>query len=641
MYPRIKTLSSNGKDYQYLVVSESYRNKKGTSTTRDIANFGNISKIDNAKVEKLIKGLMKLFDINSFKLNSDIKIIESLEHGSIILWQHFWNKLGLGNIISKCISKDKKHVSIDVAKYVEMMVVSRNSTPMSKLGTTRWKKRTSYKYMKGYENLPNEVEYYYRAMDYLLPFKEDIEFAIFEKLKDLFSVNVKMTFYDITSTYFHSNNCPISKLGYSRDTRPDLEQIVVGVVTSSEGYPIKHYVFDGNTKDESTVADVIKDLKEKFNIEDTTFVGDRGMISKLNIDTIIKEDFSYIMGVKFRQDEIMDMLFDNIDNLWKDYDIYKNLKIQEKTLNVKNFIVWKVINILEENEMEYTEESIQKLKIFITKLTNKSCIKKEKNKENSLFQNLTAGNSKVKRRISYLLGKYEGKYDNKRRVVVCLNEERQKATRIKRNKKIKKISEELINILEKDKKKIKKNDSEKSLESKILNIFSGYKRQYKKFYNLKDNLNGKSCEIILNSEIITKTEKQDGIFILNTNLSEIVIKKEKIIDSYKNLREVEDLFDDFKNFVDVNPVRHWKENRVRAHVFICILSLLLKRVFEIDSYKSKAVMTSLEEISKLKLILCQVNDEETFKTITVPSSTQSNIFKLVGIKNPISLHKFL
>ena len=96
---------------------------------------------------------MKLFDIDSFKLSSDIKIIESLEHGSIILWQHFWNKLELGNVIRKCISKNKKHVSIDVAKYVEMMVVSRNSTPMSKLGTTRWKDRTSYKYMKNYNDL--------------------------------------------------------------------------------------------------------------------------------------------------------------------------------------------------------------------------------------------------------------------------------------------------------------------------------------------------------------------------------------------------------------------------------------------------------------------------------------------------------
>jgi hypothetical protein len=94
------------------------------------------------------------------------------------------------------------------------------------------------------------------------------------------------------------------------------------------------------------------------------------------------------MGDKFRQDEIMDMIFDDIDNLWKDYDIYKNLKTQEKTLNVKDFIVWKVINILEKNEIKYTKENIQSFKDFIANLTNKSCIKKEQNKEYLLFQNL-------------------------------------------------------------------------------------------------------------------------------------------------------------------------------------------------------------------------------------------------------------
>ncbi|RKY55105.1 MAG: hypothetical protein DRP89_03935 [Candidatus Neomarinimicrobiota bacterium] len=56
----------------------------------------------------------------------------------------------------------------------------------------------------------------------------------------------------------------------------------------------------------------------------------------------------------------------------------------------------------------------------------------------------------------------------------------------------------------------------------------------------------------------------------------------KVVESYKNLKEVEMLFDDLKNFVDKRPIRHWLEVRVRAHVFICVLALLLKRIFEIN-----------------------------------------------------------
>ncbi len=104
-------------------------------------------------------------------------------------------------------------------------------------------------------------------MDHLLSVKDDLELAIFEKLKDLFSINVKLTFYDITSSFFYTDNCEIGENGYSRDNRPEREQIVIGVVTSFEGYPIKHYVFEGNRKDETTVKDVVKELKSAYNIQ--------------------------------------------------------------------------------------------------------------------------------------------------------------------------------------------------------------------------------------------------------------------------------------------------------------------------------------------------------------------------------------
>lgn len=62
------------------------------------------------------------------------------------------------------------------------------------------------------------------------------------------------------------------------------------------------------------------------------------------------------------------------------------------------------------------------------------------------------------------------------------------------------------------------------------------------------------------------------------------------------------IFDDLKHFVDIHPVRHWKEVRVRSHVFLCILALLLKRIFEVNCMNGKTCMQPLEEISKSKLI---------------------------------------
>jgi transposase len=196
--------------------------------------------------------------------------------------------------------------------------------------------------MNGYCDVPREVEYFYRSMDYLLKAKDEIESRLFDRLQNLFSINVRLTFYDITSTYFHTDSCPLSFNGLSRDHRPDKKQIVIGVVTSYEGYPLKHYVFEGNTKDETTVAEVVRRLKKDYHIEETTFVGDRGMISRLNLERIEAEEFDYIMGVKHRQDEMMPMLLADPE-LFRDGVIdCKGLKIVNRHICIKDFLVWKI-----------------------------------------------------------------------------------------------------------------------------------------------------------------------------------------------------------------------------------------------------------------------------------------------------------
>ena len=648
MFPRIKNSETRGKRYEYLLISESVW-RKGKSTTRDIAQLGNLENLDKSKIQQLISGLSRLFEIDDFKTSNDIDVLESLEHGNIILWRKLWNILKIGQTIKKEVKKKNKRVSLDVSKYIEMMVVNRNSEPLSKLAVTRWKEITSYKYIKGYSSLNNNVEYFYRAMDYLLEIKDEVELAIFKKLRNLFSVNVKMTFYDIISTFFYSDKCPITENGHSRDNRPDLKQIVIGVVTSYEGFPIKHYVFTGNTKDETTVRKVIEDLKKEFNIEETTFVGDRGMITKLNIENIEDEGFDYIMGVKVRQNEIMDMVFDRQEILNSSYQDYKTLKIQEQILHNKDFLLWKTKNILNTSGKNYKENDFLILKNLIWKLDNNSSVKYKAFK--SVLEVLDKNSDdKIRKKIFTLIKKYEGKYNQTRRVVICLNNERKAASKRKRNKKIHKFSEELQDLLLKHNQQLNKNrKGKKSLEMKVRDLFSGYKKRYRKFFVL-DNLNTKkqvSTKIRFNNTEILNAEKLDGIFVLTSSLTKEEISKEKIVDSYKNLREVEDLFDDLKNFVDINPVRHWLEERVRSHVFICILALLLKRLFEIEYFKGKqGITTALEEIAKSKLIRHRIRNYASdkdkfseFNSVTIPTKEQEQIFKMVGINSPASLEK--
>ena len=236
MFPRITRSNKNGHQYEYLVISESIHVKGKGSTTKNVANLGNIKKFKTKDVNNLIDGLIKIFSLEKYSLSEGTEVIESLEHGSIIFWQKIWKQLGLSEIIRRLIKIRDKSITLEVEKYIQIMVINRCTDPLSKLGVTRWVETTCYKHMDTYEQLPLDVTYFYRSMDQLLKIKDELELAVFKKLQSLFSINVKLTFYDITSTFFYSESCPISKNGHSRDSRPDKEQIVIGVVTSFEGW---------------------------------------------------------------------------------------------------------------------------------------------------------------------------------------------------------------------------------------------------------------------------------------------------------------------------------------------------------------------------------------------------------------------
>ncbi len=83
MFPRIVKSRKKNKTYEYLVMSESIR-KGGRSTTRNIANLGNIERFSGQDIENLIDGLIKIFRLDKYVLGHDVEILESLEHGSII-----------------------------------------------------------------------------------------------------------------------------------------------------------------------------------------------------------------------------------------------------------------------------------------------------------------------------------------------------------------------------------------------------------------------------------------------------------------------------------------------------------------------------------------------------------------------------
>lgn len=632
MFPRVKRSAKKSGTYEYLVLSESVRDRKGRSTTKDVATLGNITRFDKATVRSLIDGLIRLFEIEEYGLADRVEILKSLDYGSIVLWRALWKRMGLGKIVTEEVARAESRITIDVAKYAELMVVNRCVNPLSKLATSRWVDTTCYAAMDGYADLPREVEYFYRSMDYLLKAKDEIEKALFERLRNLFSIDVRLTFYDITSTFFYSDACPLAANGYSRDNRPDREQVVIGVLTSYEGYPLKHYVFQGNTKDETTVGEVVRQLKREFHIQETTFVGDRGMISKLNLERIEAEQYDYIMGVKHRQDEMMPMVLADEALFEGEITEWRGLKITDRQIRVEDFLLWKTAQLLELSETERQTAAWRDLTAFVARLDAAEAIDKTRVRELCLA--LGREDRPASAKVARLFEKYRQSRGETIRIVCALNQERAKVSRQRREEKIAELSQQLDKIL------AGKQDGQ--LELRLERVFEGHNRRYRRFFICPPRESARQpAGYRLDEGAIAAERRSDGVFILTTTRQDL--SPYKVVESYKNLQEVETLFDDLKHFVDIHPVRHWLETRVRSHVFLCILALLLKRIFEIDCLGGKAVTAPLEAVAQAKLVNYRVMMSEksaatrTFWKVTNLTPEQEHLFRLVGIKTPACL----
>src|SRR5271165_187630 len=133
--------------------------------------------------------------------------------------------------------------------------------------------------------------------------KDLIEEELFERRRDLFT-EVDLVFFDTTSLYFEGRGGEsIGKRGHSKDHRPDLYQMVVGMALDVEGRPICCEMWPGNTADVKTLIPVVKRMRERFRLREITVVADRGMVSQATLEAFERSDppVRYIVGVRMRR----------------------------------------------------------------------------------------------------------------------------------------------------------------------------------------------------------------------------------------------------------------------------------------------------------------------------------------------------
>lgn len=549
MFLKINTRKRGSKTYYYAELVEGYR-ENGKVKHKRISYIGAVDFDTANRLKKAFSDKSTLADINNIKFNS------SVEYGNFRYIINILKELNLFNSFKKSFKAVNTHITVNTAlEYIQIMILHRIIEPGSKLSLIEWLEHTPYKH---FFNTNFNLQSLYRSLE-VLEKNSDIVFkALYDIAINEFNQNRKELFYDITSSYMEGHKCIIAQYGYSRDHRGDKEQIVIGLVTTYDGFPIKCKIYKGNTTDKTTVSLVVKEIKEQFNIDEFVFVGDRGMLTESNIEEIKKEKQKYIMAIP------RDWTKKYLEGITIDERSMKEIK--------KDELYSKFIEVEDNKEEQFL------LCLNTTKrVDDRNYREKVLIKLNNKFDELNEQTSNTKTRI--------------------------------------KTKEDLI--------------------SKAAVI---KKKKYGKYFNLEyieepNNTCKFKVKYTLNKEKIDSDRKLDGTFLIRTNT--LKYKGEELIHIYKNLNEVEKAFKIIKNDLNIRPMYHWKEERVKGHVYMCVLSYFIINTIKYKLEKTQMNLTPtklLNKLRKISLIEMQVTPENTVYNLTEINKKDKEVFDKINIK---------
>ena len=295
----------------YLQIVENQRVGKKVKQTV-LFNLGRLDLLqETGKLDDLMASMQRFSEkiaLITACANQDISSSYTRKIGPSLLFERLWQELGVGSVIQNAAKRRGFEFSVERVAFIT--VLHRLFSPGSDRQAERW--MDDY-VINGKEGI--ELHHFYRSMGFLgeptrdqkdaTPFsprcvKDQIEEQLFARRRDLFT-HLDLVFFDTTSLYFEGEGGgTLGQYGNSKDHRPDLKQMVVGVVLDNEGNPICSEYWPGNTTDVTTLIPIVNRMKERFPIGEACIVADRGMISAETIKELEGLNWKYILGVRMR-----------------------------------------------------------------------------------------------------------------------------------------------------------------------------------------------------------------------------------------------------------------------------------------------------------------------------------------------------
>jgi transposase len=538
MYPRtVKVRSTNGTLNEYIRIVEAYRDD-GKVKQRVVADLGRKDLLVEIlpKLQRLLAGDSGIDPCDS----AMPQVIDASTWGPVLVVRALFDQLGLWSILDQQLGRAK---GVPFADRAFVLVANRLIAPASEHGLAGWLESDFVCDRQGRRFLPHwhqrrrvrvhprQLDAWYRTLDQLHAAKDQIEVALYRRLRDLFSLKPDLVLYDITSTYFEgAGPMNFAKHGYSRDGKSQNVQVIVGVVMVA-GWPIAHHVWAGNRLDHTTVQEVIGDLRTRFEFGRLVFVGDRGMITEKNLESITKDEHGFLVGLKRRRNAKLDAWLDAVDETkWAHCPV--GINAQERKTDPPR----------------------------------------------TRAQEVHSGIEGV-------------------RVIVIDSDERRAYEQTKRQQAMERARQELEKLKERvDSGDLKQPEKIGAAVERIMQKYHGYR-----YFDWK--LRDGTLVFSESKKHFEREKRIEGKYVIATTE-----KRLSVLDAvamYKELTEVESGFRQLKDVMGMRPIYHQIDTRVKAHIFVAALALLVQRLLgrrleeaEVDLSPARA----MQALSTVRLV---------------------------------------
>jgi hypothetical protein len=560
MYLRtIQRHNKDGSTVRYVQLAHNHR--KGKNTQAEVVlQLGREDRLDMEGLRRLVGSIGSYLDgagvLPPAGPEAALQVQSSRELGSVWLLDGLWRRLGIADALRGVLGR--RRFTTAVERVLFALVANRAVDPMSKLSAAEWASHDAA--IPGLAGMDDDQAY--RAMDLLVEADTEarVQEAVFFAAATLLNLEVDLLFFDTTSTFFQRDGEDdgadgFRRLGHSKDHRPDLPQVVIGLAVTREGIPVRVWCWPGNTND-MTVLKQVKDDLRGWRLGRVVTVVDRGFAGDDNLAYLTRAGGHWIAGERLRDGTA---------------DVAQVLSRQGRYQQVRDNLRVKEVRV--------------------------------------------------------------GQGDGARRFVLCHNPEQADRDRVQREQQLALVAAEL--------ERIAALRAKAAIKAARAGVGRSRRRQ-----QAQDHLKAECAlrdhptlgrwlrqtpggRLTIDRAKVKAEERLDGKFLLST--SDPDLSAEDVALGYKNLLEAERAFRDLKTTLELRPVFHRLEHRIRAHVLLCWLALLLVRVAERQTSSTWRRINT--ELGRLHLVTLAGPAGRIEQTTTI-TPAQREVFTATGVAPP-------